>query len=92
MPDEQNFTTHLLSVHEAIDRTGWVEGSVIHRAWKLWKNTLAIEAVLIAEEGPQPSERVRKVLEDPRNAEPGVIFENISSVQVVAYFFFLFHF
>ena len=76
MPDEQNFTTHFLSVEDAIDKAGWFEGFVIHKAWTLWQSTLAIEANLRAKEGLQPSDRVRKVLHGPP-AEPGVILENI---------------
>ena len=77
MPDEKNFTTYLLSVKEAVDRTGWVEGLVIRRAWRLWQNTLAIEATLEAEEGPQPSDRVREVLQSSPT-EVGVISKYFS--------------
>jgi len=73
MPDEQNFTTYLLSVNEAIDKLGWIEGSVVHRAWNIWQNTLEIETHLRTEKGPQPSDRVRQVL-NSTPAEPGVVF------------------
>ena len=71
MPDEQNYTTHLLSVDEAVDRLGWVERVVVHRAYRVWQHTLAIQRRLRAEEGPRPSDRVRQVLNDPPS-EPGV--------------------
>jgi hypothetical protein len=74
MLDEKNYTTHLLSVKEAVDRTGWIERLVVDRAWTLWRNTLAIEAVLEAEEGQQPSDRVRKVLQSSPT-EMGVILK-----------------
>jgi len=49
MPDEQHFTTHLLSLKQAIDNAGFIEKSVIHKAWKLWRNTVAMEVALKAE-------------------------------------------
>jgi hypothetical protein len=73
MPDEQNFTTHLLSVKDAIEKAGWLEGSVIHKAWKLWQDTVAIQAELRAREGLQPSVLVQEVSQNP-SAEPGVVF------------------
>jgi hypothetical protein len=82
MPDEQNFTTHLLSVKDAVEKAGWLEGEVIHKAWKLWQSTVAIQADLRAREDLQPSDRVQEV---PQNssAKPGVVFI-VSSVTSVA--------
>jgi hypothetical protein len=73
MPDEQNFTTHLLSVKDAIEKAGWLEGSVIHKAWKLWQDTVAIQAELRAREGLPTSVLVQEVSQNP-SAEPGVVF------------------
>jgi hypothetical protein len=73
MPDEQSFTTHLLTVKDAIEKVGWLEGPVIHKAWKLWQSTLEIQADLRAREGLQASDRAQEV---PQNssANPGVVF------------------
>ncbi|KIM81965.1 hypothetical protein PILCRDRAFT_820843 [Piloderma croceum F 1598] len=73
MPDEQSFTTHLLSVKDAVEKAGWLEGLVIHKAWKLWQSTVAIQADLRTREALKPSDRVQEV---PQNlsAESGVVF------------------
>jgi len=56
MPDEQSFTTHLLSVDVAVSMVGEIEGLVVDKAWRLWQNTLAIQAKLRARDGSQPSD------------------------------------
>jgi hypothetical protein len=56
MPDEQSFTTHLLSVDVAVSMVGEIEGLVVDKAWRLWQNTLAIQAKLRARNGSQPSD------------------------------------
>lgn len=72
MPDEKSYTTHLLSIDEALGKLrGWFEGTVVNRAWELWQFTLRVEEELRMEresqsvERPQPrqSDRVQKVIQ-----------------------------
>jgi 8-oxo-dGTP pyrophosphatase MutT (NUDIX family) len=59
MPDEQNYTSHLLSIEEALScLRGTGLDIVVQYAWQLWQHTLQIEEVF----GKTP--------QDPANAIP----------------------
>jgi hypothetical protein len=44
MPDEQNYSSYLLSIEEALERLDLPERSVVNYAWLTWKQTLAMDA------------------------------------------------
>lgn len=57
MPDEKNYTTHLLSAEDALARiTDRHEGTVIHRAWGLWRKTLEIAKIQQLDKDLHPPE------------------------------------
>jgi hypothetical protein len=46
MPDEQNYTSYLLSIDDVIQKLGGVERRVVEYAWELYRSTLELEAYL----------------------------------------------
>jgi len=43
MPDERHYTSHLMSIDEALARLAPPEKWVVYYAWKLWTHTMEIE-------------------------------------------------
>ena len=44
MPDERNYTSHLMSINEALARLMPAEKWVVYYVWTLWTRTIEIEA------------------------------------------------
>jgi len=46
MPDELNYSSHLVSIEEALGNLGSPENRVVGYAWQIWKDSLRIEKFL----------------------------------------------